>query len=245
MKIYKIVNKNNGKIYIGKTNKTIEERFSAHIKNAKNKINRYLYDSMNRHGYESFEVSLIEECETEEELSSREKYWIETPNCMHPNGYNMTIGGDGGNTLKSWPDEKRKLLYQSQGNKRRGSRSPEFKQLMSEVSRKREAEKSEHKKKEISNKISKTLKEKYASGEIKTVPPVFYGKEHHGFIDVDLNVILKMIKGGKTLIFISKSLNISKYVIRTRLLEQTGKNFLEWRREYAIQGNIPKPSRTN
>lgn len=245
MKIYKIVNKNNGKIYVGKTNRSLGERFSGHIKSAKNKVNRYLYDSMNYHGYHSFEIIEIEICNSDEQLNEREKFWIKELNSLHPNGYNMTEGGDGGNTLKSWSDEERRLLYQSQGNKRRGKRPPEFSQVMSEASKKREAEKSEEKKKEVSQKISKTLKEKYSSGEIKAVTPIFHGKEHPGFIDVDINVVLDMIRDCKTLTYISDFLSLSKNAIRSRLVEQTGKNFLEWRREYGIEGPLSKPRRTS
>ena len=46
--IYKITNSINGKLYIGQTRKTIEERFQAHLKNAQKHINRYLYDAMNK-----------------------------------------------------------------------------------------------------------------------------------------------------------------------------------------------------
>jgi group I intron endonuclease len=245
VKIYKIVNKNNGKIYVGKTNRSLEERFSGHIKSAKNKVNRYLYDSMNHHGYHSFEIIEIETCNSDEQLNEREKFWIKELNSLYPNGYNMTEGGDGGNTLKSWSEEERKLLYKMQGNKRRGKRPPEFSQTMSEASKKRELEKSEEKKKEVSQKISKTLKEKYSSGEIKAVTPVFHGKEHPGFIDVDINVVLDMIRDCKTLTYISDFLSLSKHAIRSRLVEQTGKNFLEWRREYGIEGPLSKPRRTS
>ena len=60
--IYKIVNDVNGKLYIGKTTKTIEERYNRHLQNARNKVNRYLYDAMNHYGVEHFSISLIEEC---------------------------------------------------------------------------------------------------------------------------------------------------------------------------------------
>ena len=52
--IYKIINLSNQKIYIGQTKKTIEERFQSHLKLAKNHVNRYLYDAMNKYGYNNF-----------------------------------------------------------------------------------------------------------------------------------------------------------------------------------------------
>ena len=53
--IYKIVNMINNKVYIGKTY-DINKRFNTHIKNAKNKLNRRLYDAMNKYGIENFTV---------------------------------------------------------------------------------------------------------------------------------------------------------------------------------------------
>lgn len=61
MKIYKIVNKINNKIYIGKTN-DIQKRIKRHLRSVKNKINRYLYVAINHYGWENFDAEIIEEC---------------------------------------------------------------------------------------------------------------------------------------------------------------------------------------
>lgn len=91
--IYKIENDINGKIYIGKTELTIEKRFKQHcIDSQKRKNeNRPLYKAMNKYGVEHFHISLIEETNIPEE---RERYWIEQYRSFK-NGYNATLGGDG------------------------------------------------------------------------------------------------------------------------------------------------------
>ena len=98
--IYKITNIINGKVYIGKTEKTIQGRFNVHLKNAKNKINRYLYDAMNHYGYDKFIIEEIEACLDSTSLNEKEKYWIGAYNSTNKNfGYNMTEGGTGGAQL--------------------------------------------------------------------------------------------------------------------------------------------------
>lgn len=93
--IYKITNKINGKIYIGKTLDTIENRWKEHkkdyqkIKNEK----RPLYSAMKKYGIENFNIEEIETCSSEK-INEREKYWIEYFRSFK-NGYNATIGGDG------------------------------------------------------------------------------------------------------------------------------------------------------
>ena len=121
--IYKIVNNVNNKLYVGKTTQTIEKRFKDHIKNAKNKVNRYLYDAMNKYGYENFHTELIEECD-DSILSSREIFWIKELNTFWLNGfgYNMTIGGDGGDTWSALSDESKEVAINKVKNKNTGKK---------------------------------------------------------------------------------------------------------------------------
>lgn len=90
--IYKITNDINNKIYIGKTEFSIEKRFKEHCQDSKKGYtNRPLYNAMNKYGIEHFNIELIEECNNPEE---REKYWIEYYRSFKY-GYNATLGGDG------------------------------------------------------------------------------------------------------------------------------------------------------
>ena len=91
--IYKIENDINGKLYIGKTEFSIEKRFKEHLNDAfkEGKEKRPLYSAIRKYGVEHFHISLIEETEIPEE---REIYWIEHYGSFK-NGYNATLGGDG------------------------------------------------------------------------------------------------------------------------------------------------------
>lgn len=91
--IYKITNTINGKMYIGKTESTIEKRFQQHCKDSqRDKMsNRPLYKAMRKYGVEFFSIEEIEETDSPEE---REIYWIEFYGTFK-NGYNATMGGDG------------------------------------------------------------------------------------------------------------------------------------------------------
>ena len=91
--IYKIENDINGKLYIGKTEFSIEKRFKEHLNDAfkESKEKRPLYSAIRKYGIEHFHISLIEETDAPEE---REVYWIEHYGSFK-NGYNATLGGDG------------------------------------------------------------------------------------------------------------------------------------------------------
>ena len=90
--IYKITNKINGKIYIGKTEFSIKKRWKEHIADSKKGfVNRPLYNAMNKYGISNFLIEQIEECEN---LNERERYWIQYYD-TYKNGYNATLGGDG------------------------------------------------------------------------------------------------------------------------------------------------------
>lgn len=93
--IYKITNDINDKIYIGKTLKSIQDRWREHCQD-RLKINtekRPLYLAMNKYGIEHFKIQEIEQCK-DEEASIKEIYWIGYYDSYN-NGYNATLGGDG------------------------------------------------------------------------------------------------------------------------------------------------------
>ena len=95
--IYKITNDVNGKVYIGKTNYSIEKRFKEHCRDALKRRceKRPLYSAMRKYGFEHFHIEQLEEVSLDD-ASEREKYWIEQYKSFH-NGYNATMGGDGKN----------------------------------------------------------------------------------------------------------------------------------------------------
>jgi len=105
--IYKIINTETGKVYIGQTlshykNKGkyrpygYEGRFKSHvseaISNTKKKQCTLLNNSIRKHGKDVFEVELLVECHVCL-LDLYEKGFISKENSMYPNGYNMTKGG--------------------------------------------------------------------------------------------------------------------------------------------------------
>ena len=93
--IYQIVNDVNEKVYVGKTELTIEQRWKQHLRDSKkeNIKNRPLYKAINKYGEEHFHISVLEECDTKD-LSEREIYWIDKLESF-TKGYNATYGGDG------------------------------------------------------------------------------------------------------------------------------------------------------
>ena len=109
--IYKITNKLDGKIYIGKTARTLEERMKEHTRGKKTYIDR----AISKYGIDTFKVVVIEECNTEKELNEREIYWIDFFNCKFPNGYNMTDGGEGSLGYKAPPELSARLSEMRKG----------------------------------------------------------------------------------------------------------------------------------
>ena len=94
--IYKITNQLNGKMYIGKTTDTIENRWKAHLHDSRKERckTRHLYAAMNKYGTDKFKIEEVEYITDLSILNEREKYWITYYN-TYKNGYNETYGGDG------------------------------------------------------------------------------------------------------------------------------------------------------
>lgn len=113
MIIYKITNKINGFIYIGKTSKSLQSRWKEHVYKATKKQENYIfYNAIRKYGAHNFTVEEIDVACSNEELTQKEIYWIAFYNSKTPNGYNMTNGGEGvvGNKLTN---EQRKALSEA------------------------------------------------------------------------------------------------------------------------------------
>lgn len=128
MNVYCITNKINGKKYIGITNFEIEKRFKNHIIESRSKSTRTICKAIRKYGKENFEISLIEQCSSEEELKNREIYWIEQYKTL-TEGYNDTAGGDG-STRRKMSEETRKKI--SESKKKFYKDNPDFCKIISE-----------------------------------------------------------------------------------------------------------------
>lgn len=111
--IYRIINLQNNKIYIGKTTVDLSTRWSQHIYEAKTPTckgyNFVLHKAIRKYGKNNFSIEVIDAID-DSILEEREKFWISYYNCMIPNGYNMTFGGEG--SIKIDRDKVRNLWNQ-------------------------------------------------------------------------------------------------------------------------------------
>lgn len=96
MIIYKVENKINGKIYIGKTIKSLTIRKNAHKQEAKRLSPYYFHQAIRKYGFENFEWTILQFSFNLEKLNALEKFYI---NLYESNnrkkGYNLTEGGEG------------------------------------------------------------------------------------------------------------------------------------------------------
>lgn len=94
--VYKITNKVNNKVYIGITSKGISARWKEHIYSAEHGCPFKLHNAIRKYGKENFSIELIDFCNSWEELTEKEQYYIsEYKSLQDKFGYNMTEGGDG------------------------------------------------------------------------------------------------------------------------------------------------------
>lgn len=98
--IYKITNKVNNKIYIGKTN-NLKRRNNQHKSDSYNpncgEYYTYLARAIRKYGWENFEVTVIKNNIVDSEIDNEERKYIKLFNSTNSDiGYNLTEGGEGG-----------------------------------------------------------------------------------------------------------------------------------------------------
>ena len=112
MIIYKVTNRINGKVYIGQTKRTLEQRWRHHCCQSGCTL---LHRAINKYGKENFTVEQIDVATDQDELNKKEIYWISFYNSTdHEKGYNLTTGGE---VKKEMSLESRKRMSESHKNK--------------------------------------------------------------------------------------------------------------------------------
>ena len=104
--IYAYIKKDSGKVmYVGKTT-DLEKRIKEH--KSMNGSPQALYKAFRDHGYDAFNLEIIEELPNGE-LADREVYWIDHHNTYRGDGYNLSPGGDGVNRDSLSQESKKKI----------------------------------------------------------------------------------------------------------------------------------------
>ena len=128
--IYKITNKINNKVYIGQTVDSLHNRFIRHKSLCNNEIiTTYLHRAMNKYGLDNFICTTLEKCSSKEELNEMEFHYIKQYNSLCPDGYNMTLGGEGTIGRICKPETRAKISK----NKRGKPLSERHKKLLSNM----------------------------------------------------------------------------------------------------------------
>ena len=127
MCVYLIENTVSGKKYVGVTSGTAGDRWRNHVwsavwdKHACPLVAR----AISKYGVEAFIFSVIDTAENAEQLSNKERLWINKLGTLAPGGYNLTTGGDANFTVADEARQKMRLAAKN--------RSPEWREKMSKA----------------------------------------------------------------------------------------------------------------
>ena len=95
MIVYCLENKINNKKYVGITTGSLENRLSQHLYESVGNRKKIIHKAIYKYGIDNFNVSVLYNCDSLDELKLSEIHYISELNTLIPNGYNMTLGGDG------------------------------------------------------------------------------------------------------------------------------------------------------
>ena len=112
--IYALINRNNGKRYIGQS-RQIEKRRRTHFRLLENNQHFNIHLQRAWNGGDRFDFEVIEEC-SKEYLNDREVYWIQEFNTM-VDGYNLCKGGDATDGYHFTDEQKAKISKANKGRK--------------------------------------------------------------------------------------------------------------------------------
>lgn len=129
--IYLTTNDANGKIYVGKRQKPKVERYYKGS-------GKLLKLAINKYGKSKFHTTILERCDTEEELCNAERRWIEYYRRLGADMYNIADGGNGGNMVdwNSLAKERRLEINKKNSESHKGEKNAFFGKKHSDISKK-------------------------------------------------------------------------------------------------------------
>ncbi len=166
--VYKTTNLINGKIYIGQHHSDI---FDTQYFGSGKLIRR----AFKKYGIDNFKCEVIEWCETKEQLTDREIYWIQfyksQNKCI---GYNISNGGDG--ILSPMPEIMREHLRQCNLGKKLSEET--IQKLREKQSGENNGFYGKRHTDKTKQRISETITEQYNNGRVNPMYGVHrYGKD--------------------------------------------------------------------
>lgn len=258
--IYQAINIQNKKSYIGKTVQDFEDYKQNHIDASIRgddlksiKKGKYFYNALRKYGLENFKWVVLGEiiAESKKELkkllneAEKESIWlfrtfgsdgIKKDNIY---GYNMTPGGDGGDTFSGRNHSEKSIQiigFKSRTiKKKRVKGNPNKGKTYEEIYGKEKAMEQRDKRSGKNNKkamteegkISKKLiyekdpdkkkRECEKANKTREMRGSGKGKKHPKYIDIDISIILKLKNEGKSIKEIALIFNVGNHVIRRRL----------------------------
>lgn len=130
--VYKIINTENGKIYIGKTN-NVNKRWIQHIYDSRYKPT-YFGRAICKYGEDAFDIDVIDSHENEDVAYALERHWIEKLDSTNPNiGYNLAEGGKGGFCGVIPSEETRDKMSKASKARKRNPHTEQAKQKLKEA----------------------------------------------------------------------------------------------------------------
>lgn len=111
--IYRHINKINGRSYIGKA-KDVNNRWANN--GSKYKTCPRFWSAIVHYGWDNFEHTILEDNIDDKEVDEREKFYIKYYNSLYPNGYNLAMGGSGGNAWAGKTQEEKQKFSEERRN---------------------------------------------------------------------------------------------------------------------------------
>lgn len=129
--IYFILNKINGKYYVGQTVRKVQERWINHLSCARTRTgDNHFYRAIHKYGRNNFEIRTLLTVYSKEDLNAAEIYYIAFFNSTNGDiGYNGTLGGEGGIPTQ---DTRAKQSASGKGRKH-PPRTPEHRENLSKA----------------------------------------------------------------------------------------------------------------